>query len=177
MEYGHPWPIIAVKDQLGRDKNRLGYQAGPPLPSSQENALRPQLLKNYSEEVVERILQPANMPSLERPDGYGRAEKEDGDRIELFLRLEGDRIVECTFTAQACVASMACAQAVTELAGGRTFQEALVSVSAERVLELLDGLPPSNAHCARAAVDLFRSALSDALQMRKDSWKKAYRKI
>jgi len=146
-------------------------------PSPQQEDAREQLRRQFSEEATERILQPFNMRPIDRPDGYARAEKEDGDRIDLFLKLEGDRIAECTFTAQACAASAACAQAVTELAGGRSLQQALVAVTIERILELLGGLPPANVHCARDAVDLFRTALSDALQMRKDSWKIAYRKI
>ncbi|HEX9901493.1 MAG TPA: iron-sulfur cluster assembly scaffold protein [Acidobacteriota bacterium] len=135
-------------------------------PSPQQEDAREQLRRQFSEEATERILQPFNMRPIDRPDGYARAEKEDGDRI-----------AECTFTAQACAASAACAQAVTELAGGRSLQQALVAVTIERILELLGGLPPANVHCARDAVDLFRTALSDALQMRKDSWKIAYRKI
>jgi nitrogen fixation NifU-like protein len=147
------------------------------IEKTQQEGVREQLRRQFSEAATEHILQPSNMRPLDRPDGYGRSEKEDGDRIELFLKLEGDRIAECAFTAQACAASVAASQAVTELAGGRTLQEALVSVTAERVLDLLDGLPPSNVHCAQAAVNVFRSALSDALQIKKDSWKKAYRKL
>jgi NifU-like protein involved in Fe-S cluster formation len=146
-----------------------------PLP--QEEGAREQLRRQFSEAATECILQPSNLRPLDRPDGYARVEKEDGDKIELFLKLEGDRIAECTFTAQACAASVASTQAVTALASGRFLQQALVAVTIERILELLGGLPPANVHCARAAVDLFRSALSDALQMRKDSWKIAYRKI
>jgi nitrogen fixation NifU-like protein len=146
-------------------------------PSPQQEDAREQLRRQFSEAATERILQPSNMRPIDRPDGYGRSEKEDGDRIELFLKLEGDRVAECTFIAQACAASVASAQAVTELAAGRSLQQALVAVTTERILELLGGLPTANVHCAGAAVDLFRAALSDALQMRKDPWKIAYRKI
>jgi len=146
-------------------------------PVTRPVADRDQLLQQFSQAAVERILRPANMRPLEKPHGYARTEKEDGDRAELFLRLEDDRIVECTFTAQACAASVACLQAGTELAAGRSLQQALVAVTIEGILELLGGLPPGNVHCAHAAVALFRSALSDALQMKKDSWKIAYRKL
>jgi NifU-like protein involved in Fe-S cluster formation len=146
-------------------------------PTARPEADRDQLLRQYSEAAVERIVRPANMRPLEKPHGYSCAEKEAGDRAELFLRLEGDQIAECTFTAQACAASVACLQAVTELAVGRSLQQAPAAVTIERILELLGGLPPGNVHCAQAAVALFRSALSDALQMRKDSWKIAYRKL
>ena len=146
-------------------------------PIARPEADREQLLRQFSQAAVDRIVQPSNMRPLDKPHGYAHSEKDDGDRVELFIRLDGDRIVECTFTAQACAASVACLQAVTELAAGRSLQQALLAATTESVLELLGGLPPGNVHCAHAAVSLFRSALSDALQMRKDSWKIVYRKF
>lgn len=48
-----------------------------------------------------------------------------GDRIELFLRLEGETIAEASFTGSGCSISLASASIMTQFLKGRRIDEAL----------------------------------------------------
>jgi nitrogen fixation NifU-like protein len=65
---------------------------------------------------------------------------------------------------------------VTELARGKSVAEALRLTSGD-VLDALGGLPEGNVHCARQAVAALRAALRDYLDVRKEPWKRAYRRL
>jgi nitrogen fixation NifU-like protein len=143
-------------------------------------ALQEQILeqarKEYSEGVIDRWLNPRNMGKLESPDGYGKVTGSCGDTIEIFLRMRGDTIAEATWLTDGCGATVSCATMATELASGKTFTQALASVSGDAIIKGLGGLPEGNLHCARLASETLRSALEDFLQQQKSPWKKSYRK-
>jgi nitrogen fixation NifU-like protein len=110
------------------------------------------------------------------PDGYGKVTGSCGDTIEIFIRMEKETVAECSFMTDGCGATLACASMATELAEGRSFQEALATVTADTIIKKLGGLPESNVHCAQLASQSLRHALADILHQQKSPWKKTYRK-
>lgn len=109
--------------------------------------------------------------------GYGKVVGSCGDTIEIFIRMEQDTIAECSFITDGCGATLACASMATELAQGRSFQEALATVSTDVILKKLGGLPEGNVHCAQLASQSLRHALADVLHHQHSPWKKTYRKV
>jgi nitrogen fixation NifU-like protein len=100
-----------------------------------------QMRKLYSEAVIERWQNPRNVGKIENPDGYGKVKGECGDTMEFFLKIEKNKISECTFMTDGCGTSMAAGSMATEIAKNKTFTEALAIVSAEEILKQLGGLP------------------------------------
>ncbi len=145
------------------------------------DALQEQIMQQmrnvYSEAVIERWQNPRNVGKIDNPDGYGKVKGECGDTMEVFLKIEKNKISECTFMTDGCGTSMAAGSMATEIAKDKTFTEALAKVSAEEILKQLGGLPPDSVHCAQLASETLRRALADYLHNRNSSWKKAYRKI
>jgi len=145
-----------------------------------QKALQEQMLeqarKEYSEEVIDRWVNPRNMGKIDKPDGYGKVAGGCGDTIEIFIRMEQDTIAECTFLTDGCGATLSCATMATELAQGCSFQEALATVSSEMIIKKLGGLPEGNVHCAQLASQSLRQALADVLHHQQAPWKKSYRK-
>ncbi len=94
-------------------------------------ALQEQILeqarKEYSGAVIDRWINPRNQGTLEQPDGYGKVTGSCGDTIEIFLKMEGDVIAECTWLTDGCGATISCATMATELAQGKTFTQALAT--------------------------------------------------
>ena len=82
-----------------------------------------------------------------------------GDRLRLFLRLDGDRIAEASFQAQGCPATIAASSVATVLLTGRTCSEAL-ALTREQVALALGGLPRSKVHCSVLVEEAVRQALS-----------------
>ena len=83
-----------------------------------------------------------------------------GDILKLWLRTEGDRILQAGFKCRGCVASMACGSALTELLEGHTIREA-ASVTIADVERAVGGLGQASKHAAILAVDAARMALRD----------------
>jgi nitrogen fixation NifU-like protein len=114
----------------------------------------------YTEKTLEEAYNPKNVGELETPGGAARVTGPCGDTMQIHVKVEGDKIVDCKFITDGCGASMACGSVVTELAKGKSIEEAL-TVEDKDVLSVLGGLPEENIHCAVLAVDTLRAALVD----------------
>lgn len=80
------------------------------------------------------------------------------DVLELSLKLEGKRIADIRFRAKGCVPSMACGSAITELAKGKSVDEAR-EIGREELLQKVGGLPEASGHAAALAMDALKAAL------------------
>jgi nitrogen fixation NifU-like protein len=68
--------------------------------------------------------------------------------------------VDCKFETFGCVAAIATSSVLTELAKGKTLEEAL-SITNQDVAKELGGLPPIKMHCSLLAADGLKSAIED----------------
>ena len=114
----------------------------------------------YTEKTLEEAYNPKNVGELETPSGAARVTGPCGDTLQIHIKVEENKIVDCKFITDGCGASMACGSVVTELAKGKTIEEAL-RVDEKDVLSVLGGLPEENVHCSVLAVDTLRAALED----------------
>jgi nitrogen fixation NifU-like protein len=139
-----------------------------------EELIKSEMRKKYSETVVEFNMNPRNLGSLENADGFARVTGPCGDTMELWLRVNGDTIVETGFTTDGCGTTIASGSMVTEMAKGKSLAEAR-RIGQQEVVEALGGLPEENQHCALLAANTLKAAILDYIEMKKHPWKKAYR--
>lgn len=113
----------------------------------------------YSAKLLNHFEHPRNSGELLKADVQVRIENPAcGDILELAVQMEAGRIAAIRFRAQGCVATVACASAMTELAKGKTAEEA-ATISKDEIAESVGGLPPASGHAAQLAVDGLRAAL------------------
>jgi nitrogen fixation NifU-like protein len=113
----------------------------------------------YSAQVLDHFEHPRNAGAVAAPDASARIENPAcGDILELSLKFSGDRIQEIGFLAKGCVASMACASALTELVRGKTIAEAR-GLRREAVVDAVGGLPAASIHASHLAMDALKAAL------------------
>jgi nitrogen fixation NifU-like protein len=113
----------------------------------------------YSREVLDHFEHPRNAGVVADPDTAVQIENPAcGDILKLTLKLTGGQIGEIRFQAKGCVASMACASALTELVRGKTPEEAR-ALEKEALLGAVGGLPPASKHAAQLALDALGAAL------------------
>ena len=112
----------------------------------------------YTEKVVDLWLHPQNMGPLEWPDGYAKIKGPCGDTMEIFLRINKDRITEATFLTDGCGPSLAAGSMATQLATGKTLDEAK-TITQEIILDALGGLPEESQHCALLAASTLTEAI------------------
>ncbi|WP_281085367.1 iron-sulfur cluster assembly scaffold protein, partial [Methanosarcina acetivorans] len=86
-----------------------------------------------------------------------------GDIMKIFLKVEGDRIVDVKFQTFGCGAAIASSSMATELIKGKILKEAW-ELSNKAVAEALDGLPPIKMHCSMLAEEAIHEAINDYLQ-------------
>ncbi len=115
----------------------------------------------YSEKVLEHFRNPRNVGELENPDGVGvEGNPVCGDLMEIHIRVEDDRITDIKFKTFGCGSAIATSSMVTELAKGKTLDEAL-HISRQDVADELDGLPKQKMHCSNLAADALHKAIED----------------
>ncbi len=92
----------------------------------------------YQDVILDHYRHPRNRGRLEDPDVATRGHNPlCGDRLELSLRLEGDRIADVKVEGKGCSISQASASLMTERIKGRSLEEvrALVSTFKGMLLE------------------------------------------
>ena len=115
----------------------------------------------YSEKVMDHFTNPRNVGEIENADGVGMVgNAKCGDIMKMYLKIEGDVIVDCKFKTFGCGAAIATSSMATELVKGKSIYEAL-QVTNKAVMEALDGLPPVKVHCSLLAEEAIHAALWD----------------
>jgi len=112
----------------------------------------------YSAKVLEEARNPRNVGAMLDPDGHAGLNGACGDRMEVFLRLDGPHIVRATFMTDGCGPTVACGSMLTRMALGKNLEEA-AAIRATDLVAALDGLPPEHEHCASLAVNTLRLAI------------------
>jgi len=131
--------------------------------------------ESYSEIVIDHASSPRNVGIIDDADGFSRITGPCGDTIEIWLRVRNETLAEVTFMTDGCGTTIAAGSMVTELARGKSTGQAMV-INQQDVLDALGGLPEESQHCALLAANTLREALKDYVGLKKESWKRAYRK-
>jgi nitrogen fixation NifU-like protein len=111
----------------------------------------------YGHGVLDRWMNPVHMGFMDHPDAHGSTASVCGDLMEIFLRLESDRVIEAKFRTNGCGATMACGSFAAELAMGKTIHE-LLEIKGETILGKMGGLPAQERHCADLAAEALQQA-------------------
>lgn len=115
----------------------------------------------YTDKVMDHFSNPRNVGEIEDANGVGEVGNAScGDIMKIFLKVEGDIIKDVKFKTFGCGAAIATSSMVTEMAIGKTIDEAW-KLSNEAVAEALDGLPSQKMHCSNLAADALHEAIKD----------------
>ena len=121
----------------------------------------------YSKKVMDHFFNPRNVGVIENPDGYGKVGNPVcGDLMEMYIQVENDKIKDIKFKTFGCGSAIATSSMVTEIAKGKTIDEAL-KITRDQVANELDGLPPQKMHCSNLAADALHAAIKDYKRKRK----------
>ncbi|OPX18288.1 Fe-S cluster assembly scaffold protein NifU [candidate division WOR-3 bacterium 4484_100] len=116
----------------------------------------------YSDKVLDHFRNPRNVGVLEGEDiAVGRVGNPVcGDLMEIYIKVEDNTIKDIKFKTFGCGSAIATASMITELAKGKSVEEA-EKITRKDVAEELDGLPPIKMHCSNLAADALRAAIKN----------------
>jgi nitrogen fixation NifU-like protein len=115
----------------------------------------------YSDKVMEHFRSPRNMGEIKDADGIGTVGNPVcGDLMTIYIKVKNDKIKDVKFKTFGCAAAIATSSMITELAKGKTLDEAS-KITRDNVANELDGLPPIKMHCSNLAADALREAIKD----------------
>ncbi len=120
----------------------------------------------YTEKVMEHFRNPRNMGEIPDADGVGTVGNPVcGDLMTIYIKVKDNKIADIKFKTFGCGAAIATSSMITELAKGKTLEEAL-KITRGNVAESLGGLPPIKMHCSNLAADGLHAAIEDYLKKR-----------
>ncbi|MEW6081759.1 MAG: Fe-S cluster assembly scaffold protein NifU [Bacillota bacterium] len=115
----------------------------------------------YNEKVMEHFRAPRNVGEMEDPGGVGQVGNPVcGDVMRFFIKVKDGRLSDVKFQTFGCGAAIAVSSMITEMAIGKTLEEALTITNAD-VAKELGGLPPNKMHCSNLGADALREAIKD----------------
>jgi nitrogen fixation NifU-like protein len=115
----------------------------------------------YSEKVMDHFKNPRNMGEIPDADGIGTVGNPVcGDMMAVYIKVKDKRIADIKFKTFGCGAAIATSSMVTELAKGKTLEEAK-KITRATVAESLGGLPKIKMHCSNLAADALHQAIED----------------
>ncbi len=144
------------------------------IASELQKKIMEDIKRRYSPTVIDHWQNPRNFKRIENPDGYGKVKGSCGDTMEIFLKIENEKIVDCGFFTDGCSTTISCGSMATELAKGKNILSAL-TITYDKLLKALGGLPKADQHCALLATSTLRKALADYLYTKREPWRKIYR--
>ncbi len=114
----------------------------------------------YSEKVMDHFKNPRNMGEIPDADAIGEVGNPTcGDLMYIYLKIENDKIKDISFQTFGCGAAVATSSMITELAKGKSLDDAL-KITRQDVADALDGLPPVKMHCSNLAADALHAAIN-----------------
>lgn len=121
----------------------------------------------YSSRVVERVQDPKNAGIMNNDDpevGVGIVGSPAcGDVLQLFIRVQENKIVEAKFQAFGCGSAIAASQLATEQIPGMNVNDSGFEGMNERIFDYL-GLPPVKLHCSILAEEAIHAAIKNYIE-------------
>jgi len=123
----------------------------------------------YSKKVMQNFMHPKNMGEMKNPDGVGKIGNPIcGDIMWVYIKIgkkkfkgqEKEFIKNIKFRTFGCAAAIATSSMITQLAKGKTLEQA-EKITSKNIAKSLKGLPPIKMHCSNLASNALKKAIGD----------------
>ena len=115
----------------------------------------------YNDLVVDHFTNPRNVGELENPDGEAVVgDPSCGDQMKVEIKVDNNKIVDIKFKSYGCPGAIATSSMMTELAKGKSIEEAR-KLTDDDVVIALSGVPERKRHCSLMGVTGLLAAIND----------------
>lgn len=113
----------------------------------------------YTSRVIEHFKNPHNQGSMKNPDAVGETGNPVcGDVMKIYLKIKDDKIKDIKFETLGCAAAIAVSSSLTDIAKGKSLDEAL-KIKKDNIVKELGGLPDLKVHCSMLGVEALHQAI------------------
>ena len=95
--------------------------------------------QTYSEKVIEEYQAPKNFYKLENANRHSKNKGTCGDTMEIFLKIDNNKIINASFLTDGCGATIACGSFITQMIKGKKVKDVL-KITSQDLIEALDTL-------------------------------------
>lgn len=121
---------------------------------------------DYTEKLIEHFQHPRNVGRIPRPDGVGViGDPSCGDHLRIYIKVKDDRLARIKFEVYGCPAAIATTSILTEMALGKTLDEAQ-KIRPRDIAGALGGLSPAKMHCSNLGAAALYQAICHYRQQR-----------
>jgi nitrogen fixation NifU-like protein len=115
----------------------------------------------YTDKVMDHFQNPRNVGVIKDADGVGQVGNPVcGDMMTFTIKVADDRLADIKFQTFGCGAAIAVSSIVSEMAMGKTLDEAM-KITNGLVAEELGGLPKNKLHCSNLGADALHAAIAN----------------
>jgi nitrogen fixation NifU-like protein len=121
---------------------------------------------NYNKKVMKLFMNPKNMGEIKNPDGIGKVGNPTcGDIMWVYIKVGKDKkgkeiLKDVKFKTFGCASAIATSSMITQIAKGKTLEEA-EKIKYQEVVDSLGGLPPIKIHCSTLATEALNKAIEN----------------
>ena len=118
----------------------------------------------YNEKVMQHFMNPQNVGDIKDADGIGEVGNPVcGDMMAFYIKVKDNKLEDVKFKTFGCGAAIAVSSMVSQIAKGKTLEEAL-KITNKDVAEELGGLPKNKMHCSNLGADALHAAIKDYMK-------------
>jgi nitrogen fixation NifU-like protein len=115
----------------------------------------------YSEKVMDHFMHPRNVGEIPDADGIGEVGNPVcGDMMTFYIKVKENKLEDIKFKTFGCGAAIAVSSMVSEMAMGKTLEEAM-KITPQTVADQLEGLPKQKFHCSNLGAQALHKAIED----------------
>ena len=113
----------------------------------------------YTDKVMDHFSNPRNVGEIKDADGIGEVGNPVcGDMMTFYIKVKDNHLDDVKFKTFGCGAAIAVSSITSEMAKGKTLEEAL-EITPSLVAKMLDGLPKNKFHCSNLGAQALRKAI------------------
>jgi len=130
----------------------------------------------YSDKVMDHFMNPRNVGEIEDADGVGEVGNPVcGDMMTFYIKVDDNRLSDVKFKTFGCGAAIAVSSIASEMAKGKTLEEAR-KITPALVAKELEGLPKNKHHCSNLGAQALNKAIDNYLKKQGKAVKSRRRK-
>ena len=123
----------------------------------------------YNDLVVDHFTNPRNVGEVENPDGEATiGDPSCGDQMKVEIKVYNNKLVDIKFKSYGCPGAITTSSMMTELAKGKSLEEAR-KLTDDDVVLALGGVPERKRHCSLMGVTGLLEAINDYFKKAKVS--------